>query len=175
MPLIRWSSASVNTSIKTQVFAAYWSGACKGVLKQPHSLHKSGLPSKFRLSMLWSMNYSLYQSILEWNVRPSVQQLGRNWVMQQDNYPRCSSKFTTEWLTSQSPNLNLIKMLWWDFKKAVHKWMLADFNELKQRCKEEWPIQLNKYCTISGSSLTVKMQCKLQVFNPCSICQLTHG
>ena len=50
---------------------------------------------------------------------------------QQDNDPKHSSKSTTECLkkkrikvlqwSSQSPDLKLIEMLWWDLKRAVHK------------------------------------------------------
>lgn len=33
---------------------------------------------------------------------------------------------------------SLIKMPWRDLKRAVPKQMTANFNELKQQCKEEW-------------------------------------
>ena len=60
------------------------------------------------------------ESILESNVRPSVWQpkLGWNWVIQQDDDPKHSSRSTTEWRkrlrikvlqwVSRSPNVNLI-------------------------------------------------------------------
>ena len=43
-----------------------------------------------------TMNSTVYQSILESTVRSSVQQLkiGQNWVMQQDNDPKYTSKST---------------------------------------------------------------------------------
>ncbi len=46
------------------------------------------------------MNSALYQKILKENVRPSVcdLKLKRTWVMQQDNDPKHTSKFTSEWL-----------------------------------------------------------------------------
>jgi len=57
----------------------------------------------------------------------------RKLAHQQDNDPKHSSKSTTECLTrkrikvlqwsSQSPDLNLTEMLWWDLKRAVHKRM----------------------------------------------------
>jgi len=45
-----------------------------------------------------TMNSSVYQSILESNVSPSVWQLKleSKWFMQQDNDPKHSSKSTTE-------------------------------------------------------------------------------
>ena len=42
-----------------------------------------------------------------------------------------------EW-PSQSPDLNLIEMLWRDLKKAVHARKPSNVAELKQFCKEEW-------------------------------------
>ena len=46
---------------------------------------------------------SVYQSILQLNVRPSVRQLklGWIWVMQQDSNPQKIRKSTTEWLNSK--------------------------------------------------------------------------
>ena len=67
--------------------------------------------------------------------------------MQWDNNPKKTCKSTTEWLkkkrvkvlqrSSQTPHLSLIGMLR-DLKGAVQKQKLANFDELKQRCKEEW-------------------------------------
>lgn len=58
--------------------------------------------------------------------------------------PKQSIKSTTQWVkkkrmkvvqwSSQSLDVNLIKMLWRDFKRAVHKRMPANLNILKQ-CK----------------------------------------
>lgn len=45
---------------------------------------------------------------------------------------------------SQSPDLNLIEMLWRDLKSAVHNWTAANLNELKQRCEEAWTKVLHK-------------------------------
>ncbi len=45
-----------------------------------------------------TMNSALYQKILKENVRPSVcdLKLKHTWVMQQDNDPKLTSKFTSE-------------------------------------------------------------------------------
>lgn len=64
-----------------------------------------------------TMRCSVYPSILESNLRPSVQQLklGPNRVIKQDNDPKHSRESTADWLwLSQSPDFNLLEMLWWD-------------------------------------------------------------
>ncbi|KAK3573829.1 hypothetical protein QTP86_032890 [Hemibagrus guttatus] len=62
--------------------------------------------------------------------------------------PKHRSKSTTEWLQqkkirllewpSQSPDLNLIEMLWHDLKRAIHTRHPKNIAALKQFCKEEW-------------------------------------
>ena len=42
-----------------------------------------------------------------------------------------------EW-PSQSPDLNLIEMLWHDLKRAIHTRHPRNIAELKQFCTEEW-------------------------------------
>ncbi len=74
--------------------------------------------------------------------------LKRTWVMQQDNDLKHTSKSTSEWLKknkikvlewpSQSPDLNLIEMLWHDLKQSIHAQKPSNVAELKQFCKEEW-------------------------------------
>ncbi len=46
-----------------------------------------------------TMNSAVYQKNLKDNVRPSVRdlKLKRTWVLQQDNYPKHTSKSTSEW------------------------------------------------------------------------------
>ena len=96
------------------------------------------------------MNSQVYQDILQENVKLFVLQLklNRSWMMQQDNDPKQRSKSTAEWLQqkkihllewpSQSPDLNLIEMLWHDLKRAVHTKHPKNIAELKQFCEEEW-------------------------------------
>lgn len=90
------------------------------------------------------MSASVYQSILASNLRPSVQQLklGYDWVMQQVKdakyiHIQQNSWNRKEWRwckwTSQSLDLNLNEMLWRSLKRAVHKWMPTNINELKQQ------------------------------------------
>ncbi|KAK3539696.1 hypothetical protein QTP70_012026 [Hemibagrus guttatus] len=108
-----------------------------------------------------TMNSAVYQKILKENVRPSVcdLKLKRTWVLQQDNDPKHTSKFTSEWLKknkmktlewpSQSPDLNPIEMLWHDLKKVVHARKPSNVAELQQFCKDEWPKFLHSAVTDS--------------------------
>ncbi len=69
-----------------------------------------------------TMNSALYQKILKENVRQSVCDLKRTWVMQQDNDSKHTSKSTSKWLKknkikvlewpNQSPDLNPIAVAW---------------------------------------------------------------
>ncbi len=42
-----------------------------------------------------------------------------------------------EW-PNQSPDLNLIEMMWHDLKQSIHARKPSNVSELKQLCKEEW-------------------------------------
>uniref|UniRef100_A0A8C5WF56 Transposase n=1 Tax=Leptobrachium leishanense TaxID=445787 RepID=A0A8C5WF56_9ANUR len=96
------------------------------------------------------MNSRVYQDILQENVRPSVRQLKlrRGWVMQEDNDQKHTSNSTKEWLQqnkirllewpSQSPDLNLIEMLWHELKRAIHTRHPKNIATLKQFSEEEW-------------------------------------
>lgn len=65
---------------------------------------------------------------------------------QRDSNRQQSNKSTTKWLIkenkilaqwpSQSLNLKMIEVLWWDLKKAMQKQISANLNELKQSWKE---------------------------------------
>ncbi|MEE6478044.1 hypothetical protein FKM82_011719 [Ascaphus truei] len=68
----------------------------------------------------------------------------RKWLMQQDNNPKHTSRSTKEWLQkkkihvlewpSQSSDLNPIKMLWQDPKRAVRVRKLSNVTELAHSC-----------------------------------------
>ncbi len=104
-----------------------------------------------------TMNFALYQKILKENIRHSVKlKLKHTWVMQQGNDPKLTSKSTSEWLKknkskvlerlSQSPDLNLIEMLWDDLKQSIYARKPSDVAELKQFCKEEWAKTPPQWC-----------------------------
>ncbi|KAK3533217.1 hypothetical protein QTP70_013621 [Hemibagrus guttatus] len=122
------------------------------------------------------MNSPVYQKILKENVRPSVcdLKLKRTWVLQQDNDPKHTSKSTSEWLKknkmktlewpSQSPDLNLIEMLWHDLKKVVHARKSSNVAELQQFCKDEWakipPHRCNRLIASYGKRLIAVVAAK---------------
>ncbi|CAJ0937897.1 unnamed protein product [Ranitomeya imitator] len=93
------------------------------------------------------MNSAVYQRIPKENVRPSVRdiKLKRTWVMQQDNDLKHTIKSTSEWLKnnkikilewpSQSPDHNVIEMLWQDLKKGAHAWKPSNVAELNNSAK----------------------------------------
>jgi len=61
------------------------------------------------------------------------------WVMQQDNDPLAEKEIIKMLLrTAQSPDLKQIEMLCWNVKRAVHKQMLPNLNEIKQNCTKKW-------------------------------------
>ncbi len=84
------------------------------------------------------------------NLRPSVWdfKLKHTWVMLQDNDPKHTSMSNSEWLKknkikvlewpNQSPELNLIEMVWHHLKQSIHARKLSNVAELKQFCKGEW-------------------------------------
>lgn len=55
-----------------------------------------------RLTIIEStMNSTLYQKVLEENVRPSVKKCKQNWTLQHDNDSKHTSKLTNVWLKSK--------------------------------------------------------------------------
>ncbi len=121
------------------VVVEWWSGA---------ALQLQNLDDLPLLMEPWILNSA--QKILKENVQPSVcdLELKCTWVMQQDNDPKQTSKFTSEWLKknyikvlewpNQNLDLNPIEMLWHDLKQSIHARKPSNVAELKQLCKEEW-------------------------------------
>lgn len=77
----------------------------------------------------WTMNFTVYQKVLESDVRPSVLQLklGPNWAIGQwsPEQQQISKRMGEEKKKNQSsPDLNLTERLCWDLQRCVHNWML---------------------------------------------------
>lgn len=91
-----------------------------------------------------------YLSILRHNVAPSVEKLclAENWIFQQDNDPKHSSKLVKEWLLyrtpktldhpPQSPDLNPIEHLWEYLDKKVRERHISCRDDLKAALQDEW-------------------------------------
>ena len=89
------------------------------------------------------MNGAKYRVILVENLLQSTQdlKLGQRFTFQQDNDPKHTAKITQKWFRdtslnvlewpSQSPDLNLIKLLWRDLKIAVQRRSLSNLIELE--------------------------------------------
>ena len=96
------------------------------------------------------MNASKYTKILTTHLLKSANDLGldRNFVFQQDNDPKHTSKLTKKWFEdndvsvldwpSQSLDLNPIENLWKMLKLRVHFRDPKNITELKKIYKEEW-------------------------------------
>lgn len=97
------------------------------------------------------MNSSKYQSVLAQNLWPSVRKLKmkRNFIFQQGNDPKHTSKSTKEWLHwNKCEALNHIKHLWDDLKRAVHRRCPRNPSDLE----EEWAnIATSRCATLIGS------------------------
>ena len=91
-----------------------------------------------------------YLSVPQQNVTPSVKKLGLegNWILQQDNAPKQSSKIVKEWLLyrtpevldhpPQSPDLNPIENLREYVNKKVRERNISYKDDLKAALQDEW-------------------------------------
>ena len=96
------------------------------------------------------MNAAKYTNILSTHLLKSANDLGldRNFVFQQDNDPKHTSKLAKKWFEdndvsvldwpSQFPDLNPIENLWKMLKLRLHSRDPKNITELRKICKEEW-------------------------------------
>uniref|UniRef100_A0AAY5K4E5 Tc1-like transposase DDE domain-containing protein n=1 Tax=Esox lucius TaxID=8010 RepID=A0AAY5K4E5_ESOLU len=101
---------------------------------------------------------SKYQAILAQNLQASVRKLKRKFTFQHDNDPKhnqsTKKKITRRRLMfwngpAKRPDLNPIKHLWGDLKRAVHRRCSRNPKDLKHICKEEWAnIAMSRYAML---------------------------
>lgn len=107
--------------------------------------------------------------VLQSTVRPSVQQLklGPTWITEQDTDPKCSSKFTPEWLTKK--RLNVLK---WS-SQNLNRWGPVVSGSLKQLnwknvCKPQWTEHCN---SADRKKRAIMLSVKTSVFSRYQIIQ----
>ena len=96
------------------------------------------------------MTGEVYRHILQRNSFESVKKLnlGRNWVLQQDNDPKHRAHIVTKWLADKGverlkwpsfyPDLNPIEHIWDEIEKRMRKEKAKNEFELKQALLKVW-------------------------------------
>ena len=103
------------------------------------------------------MDSAKYQNILRNHLRPSALKLiGEDYVFQQDNDPKHTSKSTKAWFESnrievlpwpsQSPDLNPIENLWAKLKKEIAAYHCRNRVDLEQAIKSCWNSISSAFC-----------------------------
>jgi transposase len=97
-----------------------------------------------------TMDRFLYVDILKNNLKQSVKKLklGRNFIFQQDNDPKHTSKLARQFFKdnktevlgwpSQSPDLNVIEPLWAFVEKNIRKYHISNKDQLKNAILDVW-------------------------------------
>ena len=133
----------------------------KSTINHDYSVMVWGCFASNRVSQLnivdGTMDAKQYISILETSMVPSARELiGQNYVFQQDNDPKHTSKLAKTWFQkkninvlewpSQSPDLNPIENLWSIFKNEIHKLNLTRKSQLVDEMEKAWKLLDSELC-----------------------------
>ena len=88
---------------------------------------------KYLLLFIWSKHHKQHYTFQDDNAPVHTIRDVKNWIVQK------KIKILSDW-PFQSPDLNLIKHLWYELERKLWKWSihLKNFYELEEALQEEW-------------------------------------